>query len=54
MLAIFENNYMKLNTGKFYLIVSHYKHGHVWSNIGKDLIWERNDENFLGLLLIEI
>ena len=45
MLAIrlFENNYMKLNTDKYYLIVSGYKHEQVWKNIGKDLIWESND-----------
>ena len=45
MLAIrlFENNYLKLNTDKYYLIVSGYKHEQVWANIGKDLIWESND-----------
>ena len=26
----FENNYMKLNTGKCHLIVSGYKHEQVW------------------------
>ena len=34
----FENNCMKLNTDKFHLIVSGYKHEQVWANIGKDLI----------------
>ena len=44
MLAIrwFENNYMKLNTDKCHLIVSCYKHEQVWTNVGKDLIWESN------------
>ena len=45
MLAIhwLENNYMKFNTDKCYLIVSGYKHEQVWANIGKDLIEESND-----------
>ena len=34
----FENNYMKLNTGKCRLTVSGYKHEQVWANIGTDLI----------------
>ena len=40
MLAIrwFENNYMKLNTGKCHLTVSSCKHEQVRANIGKDLI----------------
>ena len=56
MLAIcwFENNYMKLNADKCCLIVLGYKHDQVWANIGKDLIWEGNDVNFLRVLLIEI
>ena len=31
-----ENNDMKLNTNKYRLIVSGYKHEQVWANIGKD------------------
>ena len=34
-----ENDYMKLNTDKCYLIVLGYKHEKVQANIGKDLIW---------------
>ena len=26
-----------------------YKHGQVWANIGKDLIWESNDVKLLGI-----
>ena len=37
-----ENDYMKLNTDKCYLIVLGYKHEKVQANIGKDLIWENN------------
>ena len=53
MLAIrwFENNYMKLNTDKCHLIVSCYKHEQVWTNVGKDLIWE---SNVVKLLVITI
>ena len=52
MLAIrwFENNYKKLNTDKCRLIVSGYKHEQVWTNIGKNLIWESNDVNLLGVI----
>ena len=51
MLAIrwFENNYKKLSTDKCRLIVSGYKHEQVWTNIGKNLIWESNDINLLGV-----
>ena len=51
----FENNYMKYNkyTDYCHLIVSSYKHEQVLTNIGKDLIWESNDVNFLRLLLIK-
>ena len=53
MLAIhwFENIYMKLNTGKYHLIVSGYKHEQVWANIGKDLIWESNDVKLLEITI---
>ena len=45
MLAVrwFENNCMKLNTDKCRLIVSGYKHEHVWANIG---IWNLRDLKF--------
>ena len=47
----FENNYMKLNTDKYRLIVPGYKHEQVWANIGKDLIWESNDVKLLGVTI---
>ena len=47
----FENNYMKLNTGKCHLIASGYKYQKVWANIGKDLIWESNDVKLLGITI---
>ena len=50
MLAIrwFENSYMKLNTDKYHLIVSSYRHEQVWA---KDLIWESNDIKLLGITI---
>ena len=53
MLAIrwFEYNYMTLNTNKCHLIVSGCKHEQVWANIRKDLIWESNDVNLLGIII---
>ena len=45
----FENNYMKLNTDKFYLIVSGYNYEQVCANIEKDLIWGR-----ISVKLLEI
>ena len=45
----FEKNYMKLNTDKFYLIVSGYNYEQVCANIEKDLIWGR-----ISVKLLEI
>ena len=42
---------MKLNTDKYRLLVSGYKHEQVWANIGKDLIWESNDVKLLGVTI---
>ena len=42
---------MKLNTDRCHLIVLVYKHEQVWANIGKDLIWERNDVKRLGITI---
>ena len=47
----FENNYMKLNTDKCCLLISGYKHEQVWANIRKDLTWESNNVNFLGITI---
>ena len=45
----FENNYIKLNIDKCHMIGSGYKHEQVWTNIGKDLIWESKWERFKTL-----
>ena len=36
----FESNYMKLNQGKLYLLVSGYKHEDIWARISEVKIWE--------------
>ena len=36
----FESTYMKLNTGKLYLIISGNKHESMWTGIGNNKIWE--------------
>ena len=53
MLAIrwLENNYMKLNTDEYRLIVSGYKHEQLWANIEKSLIWESNDVKLLEVTI---
>ena len=53
MLALrwFSNNYMKLSTDKFHLIVSGYKHEQVWANIEKDLYCTKNEVFHQGFLL---
>ena len=35
-----ESNYMKLNQDKCHLLVSGYKHEHIWVRIGEVKIWE--------------
>ena len=42
---------MKLNTDKCCLLISGYKHEQVWANIRKDLTWESNNVNFLGITI---
>ena len=42
---------MKLNTDKCHLIVLGYKHELVWTNIGKNFIWESNYVKLLGITI---
>ena len=53
LLAIewFEANYMKLNADKCHLLVAGHKHELVWARIGKELIWESNEEKLLGVII---
>ena len=39
----FECNYMKLNQGKYHLLISRHKYESAWANIGSCKIWESND-----------
>ena len=36
----FQNNNMKLNQDKCYLLVSGYKHQNAWAQIGAEMIWK--------------
>ena len=42
---------MKLNTDRFHLIVSDYKHEQVWAQVGRDKIWESVDVKLLGVTI---
>ena len=52
MLAIelFQSNYMKLNNDKCHLLLSVYKHGVMWENIGRSKIWESKEQK-LGVII---
>ena len=45
----FENNFMKLNHDKYYLLVSGNKHEIVWAKIDETKIWESNKQKLLAL-----
>ena len=45
----FNNNYMKINTDKCHLLVSGYKHEHVWAKLGDKKIWEDKEVKLLGI-----
>ena len=47
----FENNYMKLNTDKRYVLVSSTKYEHTWAKIVHDKIWETNEVKLLGVAI---
>ena len=40
---------MRFNTNRCRVTVSGHKHEQVWSNIGKDLMWESNDVKLHGM-----
>ena len=44
----FSNNYMKLNTDNFHLLISEPKHKQTWAEIGEDKIWESSGTKLLG------
>ena len=47
----FEDNYMKMNSGKCHLIVSGNKYEQMWAKIGNDKIWESRTVKLLGITI---
>ena len=45
----FENNSIKLNQDKCYLLLSGFKYENIWAKIGKTKIWESKEEKLLGI-----
>ena len=48
-LKCFEDNNMKMNSGKCHLVVSGNKHEHMWVKIGDDQILESRTVKLLGI-----
>ena len=44
----FQNNYIKMNSDKFHLLMVGHKFEQIWTKFGTDLIWERNSIKLLG------
>ena len=40
---------MNLNTDKCNLLISSYRHEHIWADVGEDKIWESIDVKFWGI-----
>ena len=47
----FEDNYMKMNSGKCHLFVSGNKYEQMWAKIGNDKIWESRTVKLLGITI---
>ena len=47
----FEDNNMKMNSGKCHLFVSGNKHENMWAKIGDDQIWESRTVKLLGITI---
>ena len=47
----FEDNYIKLNTGKCHLLISDDKYEHQWTRIGKDMVQEENKVKLSGITI---
>ena len=47
----FDNNYMKMNSDKCYLLISDNKYEHLWAKIGNDRIWKTKAVKLLGLTI---
>ena len=46
----YENNFMKLNQGKWRFLVSGHQHETVWAKIGEEKFWETNKPKLLGVV----
>ena len=46
-----ENNYMRLNEDKFYLLVAGHRYEILWPNIGETSVWKSKNEKLLGLTI---
>ena len=44
----FENNHMKLNQEKCYILVSGHKYENIWAKVGQMKIWECRKQKLLG------
>ena len=47
----FEDNYIKLHTGKCNLLISGQTYERQWVQIGKDIVWEENNIKLLGITM---
>ena len=50
-IQLFEDNYIKLHTGKCHLLISRQKYEHQWVQIGKDMVLEENIVILLGITI---
>ena len=48
---MFENNYIKLNEDKCYLLVAEHSCKTLWTNIRETRIWDSKNEKLLGLTI---
>ena len=46
-----QNNYMKMNSDKYHLLVTGHKFEQIWAKTGTDLIWESNSVKLPGLTI---
>ena len=49
MIAWFQKNYMKLNTGKCHLLVAEHIFEHTWVRVGTDKMWEDHSVKLIGV-----
>ena len=47
--SLVEDNYIKLDSGKYHLLISGHKYKHQSAQIGKNMVWEKNKVKLLGI-----